>query len=74
MKKIKKGQKIHGFVIKRVARLKNLQSTFYELEHMKTGARFIHLANKDTENGFCTLFKTTPEDSTGVAHILEHSH
>ncbi|OGF27806.1 hypothetical protein A2331_06900 [Candidatus Falkowbacteria bacterium RIFOXYB2_FULL_34_18] len=72
-KQIKNGQRIHGFIVRRIANIKDIQSIFYELEHEKTGARYIHLANRDTENGFCTLFKTIPQDSTGVAHILEHT-
>jgi Zn-dependent M16 (insulinase) family peptidase len=46
---------------------------FYELEHADSGARHIHLSNDDRENTFSVAFKTVPKDSTGVAHILEHT-
>ena len=43
------------------------------LRHKKTGLEVFHLLNEDTENlcGFC--FRTPPESSNGIAHILEHS-
>ena len=43
-----------------------------ELTHIETGARHIHLACEDDNNCFAVGFKTHPDDSTGVAHILEH--
>jgi Zn-dependent M16 (insulinase) family peptidase len=43
------------------------------LEHTLTGARHTHISNKDKENTFSVAFKTVPSDSTGVAHILEHT-
>ena len=44
-----------------------------EFEHNGTGARHIHLAADDDQNTFLVGFKTVPHDSTGVAHILEHT-
>ena len=44
-----------------------------EFEHNSTGARHIHLATDDDQNTFLVGFKTVPHDSTGVAHILEHT-
>ncbi|SIQ40028.1 hypothetical protein SAMN05920897_10868 [Alkalispirochaeta americana] len=41
--------------------------------HLKSGAQVFHLANDDPENMFAFSFATLPEDSTGVAHILEHT-
>lgn len=41
--------------------------------HDKTGAKLIHLANDDNNKCFMISFPTKPEDSTGVAHIIEHS-
>ena len=43
------------------------------LEHLKTNARLLHLGCSDTNNVFNVSFRTTPMDSTGVAHILEHT-
>jgi len=41
--------------------------------HKKTGAEVLSLSNDDENKVFGITFKTPPEDSTGVAHILEHS-
>jgi Zn-dependent M16 (insulinase) family peptidase len=43
------------------------------LKHRKTGARVALLLNDDENKVFYTAFRTPPPDSTGVAHILEHS-
>ena len=44
-----------------------------EYRHRKTGAQHIHLASDNTENVFLVALRTVPEDSRGVAHILEHT-
>src|ERR1700748_750320 len=41
--------------------------------HRKSGAEILTLANDDENKVFGITFKTPPEDSTGVPHILEHS-
>ncbi|HBY00512.1 MAG TPA: peptidase M16, partial [Gammaproteobacteria bacterium] len=41
--------------------------------HKITGAVHYHLASKNTENVFLVAFRTVPGDSSGVAHILEHT-
>ena len=41
--------------------------------HRKTGARVLSMVNMDDNKVFGITFKTPPGDSTGVAHILEHS-
>ncbi len=43
------------------------------LRHKKSGARVAVVSNEDNNKVFCIGFRTPPEDSTGVAHILEHS-
>ncbi|MCP4372424.1 MAG: peptidase M16 [Deltaproteobacteria bacterium] len=68
-----KGDHIFGYLIKRMVVLKEINSFFYELEHTDTKARHVHISNNDSENTFSVAFKTVPTDSTGVAHILEHS-
>ncbi|MBP3736962.1 MAG: insulinase family protein [Lachnospiraceae bacterium] len=45
----------------------------YLLEHKKSGARVALVLNDDNNKVFYIGFRTTPEDSTGVAHITEHS-
>lgn len=50
-----------------------LATTLFEYRHRVTGARHLHLSADNRENVFLVAFKTMPEDSTGVAHILEHT-
>lgn len=54
-------------------RIEDLNSMSYLLEHRKSGARLALLSNDDENKVFYIGFRTPPEDSTGVAHILEHS-
>jgi hypothetical protein len=51
----------------------SLNITMEEYEHKVTCAKHYHLASDNTENVFLVAFRTVPEDSTGVAHILEHT-
>src|SRR5829696_7652316 len=41
--------------------------------HKRTGARLLSVVNDDENKVFSINFRTTPKDSTGVPHILEHS-
>ncbi|HEX9332020.1 MAG TPA: insulinase family protein, partial [Anaerolineales bacterium] len=41
--------------------------------HKRTGARLLSMINDDENKVFSINFRTTPKDSTGVPHILEHS-
>src|SRR5215207_6242828 len=41
--------------------------------HKRTGARLLSIINDDENKVFSINFRTTPKDSTGVPHILEHS-
>ena len=70
---LKAGGRIGDYQIERIESLTEIASIFYELKHSGTGARHIHISNRDTENTFGVAFKTVPQDSTGVAHILEHT-
>lgn len=67
------GGRIGGHIIQRMVELPEIQAVFYELTHPATGARHLHISNKDRDNAFSVAFKTVPEDATGVAHILEHT-
>jgi len=44
-----------------------------DYRHKRTGARHLHLGCDDDNNVFMVAFMTEPQDSTGVAHILEHT-
>ena len=51
----------------------SLNVTVQEYRHKNTGAQHIHIASDNEENVFLVALRTVPEDSTGVAHILEHT-
>ena len=53
--------------------LPDINSDSYILRHKKTGARIALLPNEDTNKVFYIGFRTPPTDSTGVAHIIEHT-
>ena len=67
------GQRIHNFEVEVVTPLPIIDSTLIQLVHNTTRARHFHVANQDKENTFSVIFRTVPTDSTGVAHILEHT-
>ena len=51
----------------------SLKVRYQEYRHRVTGAQHIHLAADNKENVFLVALRTVPMDSTGVAHILEHT-
>ncbi|MBR0508030.1 MAG: insulinase family protein [Clostridia bacterium] len=67
------GSVIKGFQVKRVRDLAEMDATLWEMEHVKSGARLCWIDRKEENKAFSIAFKTLPEDSTGVFHILEHS-
>jgi Zn-dependent M16 (insulinase) family peptidase len=54
-------------------RIDDLNSESYLLKHVTTGARVALLSNDDDNKVFAIGFRTPPKDSTGVAHIIEHT-
>ena len=54
-----------------VADIGNVECVLYQ--HKKTGAQLLSLRADDDNKVFGVAFRTPPTDSTGVAHILEHS-
>ena len=63
----------HGFELIDEKPLPEFRATGVRLRHLVTGTEVYHVSNDDRENLFGFAFKTLPADSTGVAHILEHS-
>ena len=53
--------------------LPDIDSDSWLLRHKKTGARVALLPKQDSNKVFFIAFRTPPEDSTGVAHIIEHT-
>lgn len=53
--------------------IRELHAIGYILEHRKTGAKVFLMSTDDENKVFFIGFRTPPEDSTGVPHIIEHS-
>lgn len=62
-----------AFRLLRTQHIASLNLDLEEYLHSKTGAQHIHIAADNPENVFLVALRTVPEDSTGVAHILEHT-
>lgn len=62
-----------SFIAVRQERIDALNLRIEQFEHRETGAVHYHLASDHSENVFLVALRTVPEDSTGVAHILEHT-
>ncbi len=71
--KLELGTVINGFKVVRARESAELGGVFYEMRHEKVGTELCWVDNGDPNKLFCVGFKTLPEDSTGVFHILEHS-
>ncbi|MFT4104436.1 MAG: insulinase family protein [Lacrimispora sp.] len=54
-------------------RIKEINGDGCVLRHKKSGARIFIISCEDENKVFSIGFRTPPADSTGVAHILEHS-
>ena len=57
----------------RVQPIESLGIEVAEYRHRVTGAIHYHIAAEHQENVFLVALRTVPKDSTGVAHILEHT-
>jgi Zn-dependent M16 (insulinase) family peptidase len=67
------GTRLGSFIVEKTLPVSELNLTAINLRHEVTGARMLHLACDDPNNVFAVGFRTPPPDSTGVAHILEHT-
>lgn len=64
---------IYHFIKKEEQFIKEINSQVAIYEHQPTGAKLLHVPNDDNNKVFNIEFVTIPKDSTGVAHIIEHS-
>ncbi|MCU7938727.1 MAG: insulinase family protein [gamma proteobacterium symbiont of Bathyaustriella thionipta] len=53
--------------------IESLDIIISHFKHKKTGALHYHIDADNDENVFLVALRTIPTDSTGVAHILEHT-
>lgn len=67
------GKTYYGFKLNRLENIREIDSTVYQFTHKLLGTPVFAIKNSDANKTFCFAFQTLPEDSTGVAHILEHS-
>ncbi|PIE64897.1 MAG: peptidase M16 [Desulfobacterales bacterium] len=67
------GSSNHGFLLKKHEYNEEIAADVFLFEHEVVGCPLFAIKNKDDNKTFSVAFNTIPEDSTGVAHILEHS-
>ncbi|KAL7994518.1 putative metalloenzyme, LuxS/M16 peptidase, peptidase M16C associated [Plasmopara halstedii] len=72
-KSLRPGNIYNNFKLERVATIPEYGVDALELRHEPTKAKYLHLDAKDANNVFAIMFRTPPSNSTGVAHILEHT-
>jgi Zn-dependent M16 (insulinase) family peptidase len=70
---LKKGHLYNGFRLEEEDKIDEINSHARTFYHEKSGARLLYLESDDDNKVFSITFRTPPEDSTGVAHIVEHS-
>lgn len=66
-------EQLQAYTVLEKKQIKDIHSVGYLLKHNKTGARVALLSNDDENKVFYIGFRTPPKDSTGVAHIVEHT-
>lgn len=66
-------ENLQAYTVVSKRRIEELKSDGWLLRHNKTGARVALLENDDENKVFYIGFRTPPKDSTGVAHIIEHT-
>ena len=64
---------IHGFELIREEYVEEVNSDTKLYRHVKSGAELLSLSNTDENKVFGITFKTPPQTSNGIAHIMEHS-
>ena len=62
-----------GFILERRQTIAEIDSEVFLFLHGVTGCPLVAIKNGDSNKTFAVAFNTIPTDSTGVAHILEHS-
>ena len=66
-------EQLEAYTVLEKRQIKDIRSVGYLLKHNKTGARVALLSNDDENKVFYIGFRTPPKDSTGAAHIVEHT-
>jgi len=66
-------KELHGFKLVKEVNVSEINSKVILYRHMKTGTELMSVINDDENKVFGITFRTPPSDSTGLAHIMEHS-
>ena len=64
---------VKGYTLQEQQYIKEIDSEADIYIHEKTKAKLLIIPNDDAHKSFCIGFRTPPSNSTGVAHIIEHS-
>lgn len=71
--KFHEGKQYENFECIRAEHIPEFALTSYTFRHLGTKTELWYLDRNDPNNVFSINFRTTPFDSTGLPHILEHS-
>lgn len=63
----------YGFHLLETRAIPEIQAQVSWYRHARTGAELLSVVSADENKVFGVTFRTPPSDSSGVAHILEHS-
>ena len=66
-------QQTYGFTLIKDQTIPELNARAKLFRHDKSGAELLSIENADENKVFGISFRTPPADSTGIAHIMEHS-
>lgn len=72
-KLIEECRNLSSYEVNKVQFIEEINSQGILLRHKKSGARVVLVSNDDENKVFSIAFRTTPKDSTGAPHIIEHS-
>ncbi|XP_077285107.1 presequence protease, mitochondrial [Arctopsyche grandis] len=67
------GTVYHGFMCMDIQEIKEFNMTAILFKHEKSKTEYLHVQRDDPNNLFSINFRTTPFNSTGLPHILEHT-
>ncbi|NLD33784.1 MAG: hypothetical protein GX653_02630 [Clostridiales bacterium] len=67
------GNEVAGFIVKERTRLELVNADVTVLEHGKTGATVMLMANEDNNRAFDISFRTPVVNDTGLPHVFEHA-
>lgn len=67
------GDVIHGFKVTQLYPLEEMGGTVVHMEHEKSGANLLYLANGDVNRSFTIGFRTKYDNDKGVPHVFEHA-